>query len=186
VTALAFVAALAVVLFVLDRAGLLQLNGESGTFSMAPALPPCNGRVLAEGFTYKLRDPRRGEIVFFHARGSLGSAIAPDPSSRDLQINKRVVAIPGDTITAIGGRVYVNGQKADDIETASFAPVHLGPHEYFVLGDNRGVSLDSRAFGPVPRSAIYARVILNVWPFHRLGVPRYDKASVAPGALCGR
>lgn len=185
-TALAVVAALLVVLFVLDRTGLLQLNGESGTFSMAPALPPCNGRVIAEGFTYTFRDPHRGEIVFFHARGSLGSDIVPDPSSRDLQINKRVVAIPGDTITAIGGRVYVNGQKPDDIETASFAPVHLEPHEYFVLGDNRSISFDSRAFGPVPRSAIYARVVLNVWPFHRLGVPRYDKTSVPPGALCGR
>ena len=162
-----------------------QINGESGTFSMAPALPPCNGQVLAEGFTYLFRDPRRGEIVMFHARGDVGGEIVPTPHHWNLQINKRVIAVPGDTVEWKRGRVYVDGQPADNIPTDTFATVHLGHDQYFVMGDNRIVSEDSRGFGPVPRSAIYARVVLNVWPFGRLGVPRYDKNETPPGPLCG-
>ena len=164
---------------------LWQINGESGTFSMAPALPPCNGQVLAEGITYHFRDPHRGEIVFFHASGTLGGNISPDPDSRDLQINKRVIGLPGETVEARGGRVYVNGKKADDIPTKRFPSIHLGSKQYFVMGDNRSVSHDSRDFGPVPRAAIYARAILNVWPFGRFGVPKYDKQHVPLGPLCG-
>ena len=68
-------------------------------------------------------------------------------------------------------RVYVSGRKADDIPTDPFPTVHLGPKQYFVMGDNGSASHDSRVFGPVPRGAIYARAILIVWPFHRFGVP---------------
>jgi len=165
---------------------LWQVNGEEGTFSMAQALPPCNGQVLVEGFTYRFRDPRRGEIVMFHAAGEIGGTITPDAHSRELQINKRVIAIPGDTVSAHDGRVYVNGRKADDIPTLDFRPVHLGKKQYWVMGDNRSVSYDSRDFGPVPRDAIYARAVLIVWPFHRFGVPRYDKSAKPPGSLCGQ
>ena len=164
---------------------LWQINGEDGTYSMAPTLPPCNGQVLVEGFSYKFRDPHRGEIVMFHARGSIGGAIVPAADTHQLQINKRIVALPGDTVVGRAGRVYVNGRKADDIPTERFHAVRLGPKQYFVLGDNRSVSYDSREFGPVPRGAIYARVILNVWPLGRFGVPQYNKKSRPPGRLCG-
>ena len=177
--------ALVALLVVLNLAQLWQINGESGTFSMAPTLPACNGQVLVEGFTYRFRDPHRGEIVMFHARGAIGATITPDASSRDLQINKRVIGIPGDTVVGQAGRVYVNGRPADDIPTTPFSSVHLGSKEYFVMGDNRVASHDSREFGPVPRGAIYARVILNVWPFSRFGVPGYNKKLKPPGPLCG-
>jgi signal peptidase I len=175
----------ALVFVVLNLLSLWQINSESGTFSMAPTLPPCNGRVLAEGFTYLFRDPHRGEIVMFRARGTNAGRIVPTTHHANLQINKRVVGIPGDTVVATNGYLYVNGQRADNIPTKSFAGVHLGKGEYFVIGDNRSVSVDSRTFGPVPRSAIYARVILNVWPLHRFGEPRYDKNEKSPGKLCG-
>jgi hypothetical protein len=100
---------------------------------MAPALPPCNGQVLVEGFTHHFRDPHRGEIVMFHAAGSIGGDIRPDPHSRDLQINKRVIGIPGDTVTGRSGWVYVNAHRADEIPTAAFPAVHLGPKQYFVM-----------------------------------------------------
>ena len=174
-----------VVLTVLNLLSYWQINGESGTFSMAPTLPPCTGQVLAEGFTYLFRDPHRGEVVMFRARGSIGGTIVPTSHGSNLQINKRVIGAPGDTVVGKKGRVYVDGRPADNIPTAAFPSVHLGHDQYFVMGDNRSASEDSRVFGPVPRSAIYARVILNVWPLHRFGVPRYDKHEKPPGPLCG-
>jgi signal peptidase I len=93
--------------------------------------------------------------------------------------------VPGDTVVGRNNRVYVNGRKADDIPTDPFSAVHLGPKQYFVMGDNRSASHDSRVFGPVPRGAIYARAILIVWPLHRFGVPKYNKSQVPPGPLCG-
>jgi signal peptidase I len=182
VVVLAIVALLVVSNF---RYQLWEIGGANGTFSMAPTLPPCSGQVLVEGISYHFRDPHRGEIVAFHARGAFGSEVAPDPHSRQLEINKRVIGIPGDTVVGRNNRVYVNGRKADDIPTQRFPPVRLGPRQYFVMGDNRIASQDSRVFGPVPRAAIYARAILIVWPFGRFGVPRYDKSHVPPGPLCG-
>jgi signal peptidase I len=91
------------------------------------------------------------------------------------------MGVPGDTVVGRNGRVYVNGSKADNIPTADFPSIQLGPKEYYVLGDNRSVSQDSRAFGPVPRAAIFARVFLIYWPFGRFGTPGYDKNSSPPG-----
>jgi signal peptidase I len=161
---------------------LIPVVGGRGA-SMAPTLPACNGRTLGEGFTYHFRDPRRGEIVIIHARGELGGPITPDPNARDLNLTKRLIGIPGDTVVGRGGRVFVNGQKADDIPTEPFPSVLLGPKQYYVLGDNRGVSQDSRAFGPVSRDAIFGRLFLIYWPFGRFGVPGYDKKAVPPGEV---
>ena len=77
---------------------------------MAPTLPPCNGRTIAEGITYRFRDPRRGEIVAIHARGQIGDLYHPDPDSRQLTLNKRILGIPGDTVAGHDGRVFVNGR----------------------------------------------------------------------------
>jgi hypothetical protein len=74
---------------------------------------------------------------------------------------------------------------ADDIPTPPFPRTDLGPKEYFVMGDNRPASQDSRDFGPVHRDAIYARAILIRWPLGRFGVPEYDKSQVPPGPLWG-
>jgi signal peptidase I len=177
------VAAFVVVVAVLWSVDLLiPVVGGRGS-SMAPTLPACNGRTLGEGFTYHFREPRRGEIVIIHARGELGGTITPDPNARDLNLTKRLVGIPGDTVVGRRGRVFVNEEKADDIPTEPFPPVHLGPKQYYVLGDNRSVSQDSRAFGPVPRNAIFGRLFLIYWPFGRFGVPGYDKKAVPPGKV---
>lgn len=152
--------------------------------AMYPTIP-AGGQVLAEGFTYHFRDPHRGEIVRFHGRGHLGRPLVPDPKSHDVGVSERVIGVPGDTVAGHDGRVFVNGRKSDDIPTSSFPPVHVGRHEYFVLGDNRSYAQDSRSFGLVPRDAIFARLILIAWPFGRFGVPAYNKHVVPPGTRCG-
>jgi signal peptidase I len=94
-----------------------------------------------------------------------------------------VIGIPGDTVVGRNGRVFVNRKKADDIPTASFPAVHLGPKQYYVFGDNRSYSEDSRDFGPVPRNAIFARLVLIYWPLGRFGTPGYNKKLIPPGAI---
>jgi signal peptidase I len=181
---LATLVAVLVVAVALNKTDLVILGRAAGGSSMSPTIPACNGRSLAEGFTYHLRDPHRGEVVVFHTRGTLGGPVVPDPDSRDLQLGKRVIGVPGDMVVGRGGRVFVNGKTADDIATDPFSAVRLGPDEYFVLGDNRSFSQDSREFGPVPRDAIIGRVVLIYWPFDRIGAPSYDKDLVPPGDAC--
>jgi signal peptidase I len=119
--------------------------------------------------------------VVIHARGHIGGPDTPDPHARDLNLTKRVIGVPGDTVVSRNERVFVNGRKADDIPTAPFLTTHLGPKEYFVLGDNRSYSQDSRDFGPVPRNAIFARLVLIYWPLGRFGTPGYNKHLVPLG-----
>ena len=161
--------------------GFLVLSFGEGS-SGAPTLPACEGGLIAEGFTYRFRDPRRGEIVNFHIRGRIGEPVAPDPDGSDF-IAKRVIAVPGDRVTWHKSRVLVNGDKADEIPTPEFAPVQLRNHEYFVLGDNRSYSQDSRDFGPVPRKAIFSRVVLVWWPLSRFGPVGYDRELTPPGPV---
>ena len=170
---------------VLSWTSLVVLGRAVGTSSMSPTIPACDGRWLTEGFTYRFRDPHRGEIAVFRARGKLGGPVVPDPEARDLNIGKRVIGIPGDSVVGREGRVFVNGKKADDILTDPFPQTRLGDEEYFVLGDNRSFAQDSRAFGPVPRDAIFGRTVLIYWPLGRSGVPGYDKTLVPPGDTCG-
>jgi signal peptidase I len=180
---IATVVALVVVAVVLQSTGLVVSTVGGKGASNAPTIPACNARTLSEGFTYHFRDPHRGELVVVHARGQIGSPITPDPDARDLNLTKRVIGVPGDTVVGRGERVFVNGTKADDIATAPFPSTRLGAKQYFVLGDNRSESQDSRAFGPVPRDAIFGRVFLIYWPLGRFGTTGYDKTLVPPGKV---
>jgi signal peptidase I len=180
---IATVVALVLVAVVFQSTGLVVSTVGGKGASNAPTIPACNARYLSEGFTYHFRDPHRGEMVVIHARGQTGSPITPDPDARDLNLTKRVIGIPGDTLVGRGGRVFVNGTKADDIATAPFPSTRLGAKQYFVLGDNRSESQDSRDFGPVPRDAIFGRVFLIYWPLGRFGTPGYDKTLVPPGPV---
>src|SRR5262245_28634949 len=180
---IATVVALVVLAVLLQVTGLVFSTVGGKGASNAPTIPACNARTLSEGFTYHFRDPHRGEMVSIHARGQIGGPVLPDPDARDLNLTKRVIGVPGDTVVGRDGRVFVNGQKADDIATDPFPSIRLGPDEYYVLGDNRSESQDSRAFGPVPRAAIFGRVFLVYWPLGRFGTVGYDKTLVPPGAV---
>lgn len=110
-------------------------------------------------------------------------------STRDLKdheggpnIIKRVIGLPGDTIEIREDGVYRNEQKLDEsaylaegtlteIRNMSFVKVSLGEDQYFILGDNREVSLDSRSFGPVPIESVIGKVLLRFYPFDKLGNP---------------
>ena len=89
---------------------------------------------------------------------------------------KRVIGLPGDTIEFIDGIVHINGEALDEpyLDPArcriqrTRPPLVLGPDEYFVMGDNRDRSNDSRSVGPLRRSAIRGRVVCLLWPFKRI------------------
>lgn len=180
---------IAIVLGLIAVAVTLQVTGlvvpvvAGPGASNVPTIPACNGRYVAEGFTYKFRDPHRREMVVIHARLDPGGTVTPDPDARQLNLTKRVIGIPGDTVVGRNERVFVNGMKADDIPTDPFPSTRLGPKEYFVLGDNRSESQDSRAFGPVARNTIFGRVFLIYWPLGRFGPPVYNKNLVPPGEV---
>lgn len=124
--------------------------------SMEPEL--YNGqRVLINRYAYLLTSPKAGDVVVFLPNGNRNSHY----------YIKRVVAVPGDTVQIIGGRLYVNGEQVvderyDKMAEAGIAgnPLVLGVDEYFVLGDNRNSSEDSRSanIGPVRSRDILGRV----------------------------
>jgi len=94
------------------------------------------------------------------------------PGSEDLI--KRVVGLPGDEIEGRGGQLFRNGHRVPEPylasgRTSEFDPVRIKPGHYWVMGDNREDSADSRVFGQVPRSTLVGRAVLTVWPVTHLG-----------------
>ena len=146
------------------------------TPSMAATLAP-GDHVLVDRLAYRVKAPQRGDVVVFHPPGQRAVFI------------KRVIGVPGDTIALRGGDVYVNGRRlaepyvkatagtlertdpwsSDKPASWSLAkPYKVPAGEYFVMGDNRSESDDSRDWGPVPRAAILGEAVVTFWPLGRL------------------
>ncbi|NPV88620.1 signal peptidase I [Coprothermobacteraceae bacterium] len=132
--------------------------------SMVPTLVP--GDIVVGIQTRWYRDGlHRGDIVILGGEFSDGQLYV-----------KRVIGLPGETIEIRDGFVYVDGQRINEPwlpDTAlglsgEMPALTLGDGQYFVLGDNRAASRDSRAFGPVSRTDIKAKVALRVYPFDRI------------------
>ncbi len=143
--------------------------------SMLPTLQ-IGDRIIVDKLSYRFHDPHRGDIVVF-ARPPL-----EDQAYSDLV--KRVIGLPGETISSKNGTVYINGKRlvepwlppGSQSATGALAggdshpefdlpgPVKIPPGEYYVMGDNRQDSEDSRFFGPIPRSLIVGRAVAVVWP----------------------
>jgi signal peptidase I len=183
IRALAIAVMVAIVLVILDFAELLVAVDSNGRASMAPTIPACDGRAYSQGFTYKIRDPERGEIVAIHAARGPDGAIAPDRDATDLVLTLRVAALPGEQIVGRDGSVFVNGIKLDDIRTAPFPPVEVGGEQYFVLGDNRSAAIDSRQFGPILGNAIFGKVFVVFWPLRDFTFRTDPPSGVPPGPV---
>lgn len=132
--------------------------------SMVPTYQPAGDRVLTDGVFFKLMGgPQRGDIIILDKTAT--------PGADDEALIKRVIGLPGERLEIRQGSVYINGQLLDEPYIQNHAdynyPVTVIPaNSYFVLGDNRPVSLDSHYFGPITRDQIVAKVLLTYpWRF---------------------
>jgi signal peptidase I len=183
VRALAILVIVVAVLVVLNFAELLVQVGPDDTASMASTIPACKGRVLAQGFTYKITDPGQDDVVAVHAAETETGTIIPDKDATDRTLVLRVAAGPGDTIVGKAGTVFVNDVKFDDITTKPFAEVKVPNEQYFLLGDNRSAALDSRTFGTVEGDAIFAKVFAVYWPLRDISFRLGQFTGAPPGHI---
>jgi signal peptidase I len=149
--------------------------------SMEPSLhcaepePGCEAsfsdRVLANRFIYHFKDPERGDIVVFET-----PPMALELCGAGGTFVKRLVGLPGDVIEVRRGIVMINGKRLEEsyIEAdrrggPDYGPKKVPPEQYFMMGDNRGASCDSRVWGSVPRQNLIGEVFAVYWPPQRIG-----------------
>ena len=120
--------------------------------------------LIIDELSFRFRDPQRGEVVVFR--------YPYNPSQRFI---KRIIGLPGEKIEIKAGSIMINNQILDesgylpfDLQTPRALQISLNENEYFVLGDNRISSSDSRQWGPLPRENIVGRVLIRAWPFTAL------------------
>ncbi len=132
--------------------------------SMAPLLSD-QERIFINKFVYRFEDIHRGDVVVFWY-----------PLDRSKSFIKRVIGLPGETVDIRHGLLYVNGQVIPEpyvppqyTDVTDFGPVKVPKDSYFVMGDHRISSNDSRVFGPVASQFIYARAVFAYWPVDHFG-----------------
>lgn len=130
--------------------------------SMAPGIHD-GDRIVVDHFAYLLGDVERGDVV-----------VLKYPLDPSLDYIKRVIGLPGDEVMIDHGEVWVNGERLSEPYVESADPlsrlyVRVQPAHFFVLGDNRPRSSDSREFGQVPMDYVRGRVEVRLWPLSRIG-----------------
>ncbi len=142
-------------------------------------------RVIVNKLAYRIGDPGRGDVVVFEpetfeeeslvakvSRNLLESVGLRTPES---DLIKRVIGLPGETVEISGNQVFINNSPLEEsylplgLEMRDFGPEVVPDDSYFVMGDNRGSSRDSRVFGAIPRDRIVGRAFSVVWPPSRWG-----------------
>lgn len=157
-----FIAVYLIITFVGQRTAV---NGDS----MEPTLSSGDNLIM-DKLTYHLRDPERFEVIIF-----------PCPTKPDVYYIKRVIGLPGETIQIKDGCVYIDGELLETdiygiakMDEAGIAhePLTIGEDEYFVLGDNRPISRDSRYedVGLISRDSIEGRAFIRIYPFDKIEV----------------
>jgi signal peptidase I len=154
---------LAVVIAFLMVVFLYQPVKVEGT-SMQPELLD-QERIFVNKFVYHFEEIHRGDIVVFW--------YPKDPSKSFI---KRVLGVPGDVVSIREGQVYINGQLVEERyvpqgyqDVDSYPPVRVREGYYYVLGDHRNASNDSRSWGLVPRKYIYGKAVFRYWPVEKAG-----------------
>ncbi len=132
--------------------------------SMYPELDD-EERIIVNKLVYRIADIHRGDVVIFRF-----------PRDTRKSFIKRVIALPGETIEVRHGITYVDGRMLPEPyipdmfrSDESMDPRVVPPDNYFVMGDHRTTSNDSRAWGPVPRRYIYGEAVLRCWPLSKFG-----------------
>ena len=132
--------------------------------------------LIIDQISYRFRDPKRGEVIVFKS-----------PHSPSHKYIKRIIGLPGETVEIKDGKIRISGVNLNESEylpdfvftdNKGFEKITLGENEYFVLGDNRVLSSDSRVWGPLSREKIVGRVFVRLWPFSALAkveLPNYYK-----------
>lgn len=128
--------------------------------------------ILTDKLTYRFGSPKRGEVV-----------ILKSPKSPDQDFIKRIIGLPGEKIKLQDGKVYINGtelNESDYLDATVFTPQEsyllegqeklIDDGKYFVMGDNRTASSDSRDFGPIGLHEFIGRVIFRYWPVTKVGI----------------
>lgn len=136
--------------------------------------------ILTNKVSYRIHDPERGDVVVFKS-----------PNNAEVDFIKRIVGIPGERVKIMSGRVFVNGMELDEsnylpsdyvTNSGAFAresqEVVVPESQYFVLGDNRSHSSDSREWGFVQIDDIVGKAWLRYWPIDRLGLIPHEKYSL--------
>jgi signal peptidase I len=138
----------------------VKIQGDS----MAPLLSD-RELIFINRLVYHFEPAQRGDVIVFSY-----------PLDRTKSYIKRIVALPGETVEIRQGMVYVNANPLPEPyvpsqyeDLSDFAPIQLSSDSYFVLGDHRNSSNDSRVFGPVDSRSIYGRAVFAYWPVDRFG-----------------
>ncbi len=156
-----FVSAAASVLIITFLYQPVRVEGTS----MLPRLED-RDRLFINKFVYHVAAIERGDVVVFHY-----------PRDPEKSYIKRVIALPGDRLWIDRGQVWVNGVPLREgyvpeqyRDSRSMAEMVVPPDSYFMMGDHRSISSDSREFGPVGRSLIYGKAVFIYWPARDAGV----------------
>ena len=165
VIAVGVVASYLVVTFVGQRT---QVSGESMETTLSDG-----DHLIVDKISYRFNDPQRYDIIVF-----------PYRLEKNTYYKKRIIGLPGETVQIVDGAVWINGQPLHEhygnevIEDPGLAadPITLGDDEYFVMGDNRNNSQDSRNanVGLIHRDELLGRAWVRIWPFSEFGVIKHE------------